>query len=375
MTPEDPNEEAQAVRCSCTKFLSYSYPKTARETLLDLADFAGPDVGPDKYGSGDLHDRLETRLTELLGVEAAVFMPSGKIAQLTALAIWCERRGNKRIGLHPRSHIEEEEGKAYSQVFDLQSVSLGHPNRRTELSDLEDLAEPLGAVAFELPLRPLGCLLPDWDELTAMSGWARETGTPFHADAARIWEVQPYYDRPLSEIAAQFDSLYVSFYKGLGGMAGAALCGPADLIAQAKVWQQRLGARLHAAFPMLLDALRGLDQQLPLMPAFHAHAKALARSLAALPGVRVTPDPPQANAMLVVLEGDENRLLEQAIGVSRDTGLWLFDWILPTAIQGLACFEITVRDASLDVSPEEAAKAIGMLAERLRHAPVAAVAE
>jgi threonine aldolase len=198
-----------------------------------------------------------------------------------------------------------------------------------------------------------------------MSEWARSRSIPFHADAARLWEIGPYYGRTYAEIAALFDTLYVSFYKGLGGIAGSALAGPADLIDEARYWQRRLGGRLNKQFPMLIDALRGLDTRLPLMPAFHDKAKGLAVAIASLPGVLVTPNPPHANAMIVALKGRHDKLVDAAIQVAEQTGLWLFDLPLISPIQGLAMFEITIREAALDVSVDEARLAISLLRDLL----------
>jgi threonine aldolase len=353
------------VKMSCKKFLTYDYPQTAQQRLLDLARHVRADVAMDRAGKGELVDELEHWLIKLLGKEAVVFMPSGRMAQLIALKLWCDRSRTPRIAVHPRSHIEEHEQKAYQEVYGLKAIWIGNNNRCTRLVDLAAIAEPVGAIALEIPLRPLGCILPPWDELERMSEWARSHKIPLHADAARLWEIGPYYDRTYAEIAALFDTLYVSFYKGLGAIAGSALAGPADLINEAKYFQQRLGGRLNKQFPMLIDALRGLETRLPLMPAFHDKAKQLAAAIAALPGVLVTPNPPHANAMIVVLQGEQDNLVDAAIDVAEQTGLWLFDLPLISPIQGIAMFEVTIREAALDVSVEEAVQAIALLRDLL----------
>jgi threonine aldolase len=349
----------------CKKYLTYDYPQTAQQRLLDLAQYAGADVAMDRAGKGELVEKLERRLIKLLDKEAVVFMPSGRMAQLIALKLWCDRRGIPRIAVHPRSHIEEREQKAYQEVYGLNATWIGDSNRGTRLADLSAIAVPVGAIALEIPLRPLGCILPPWDELKLMSQWARSRKIPFHADAARLWEIGPYYGRTYAEIAALFDTLYVSFYKGLGGIAGSALAGPADLISEAKYSQQRLGGRLNKQFPMLIDALRGLDTRLPLMPAFHDKAKELAAAIASLPDGWVTPNPPHANAMIIALHGDQNNLVDAAIEVAEQTGLWLFDLPVISSVQGMAMFEITIRQAALDVSLEEAVQAIALLRDLL----------
>jgi threonine aldolase len=349
----------------CKKFLTYDYPQTAQQRLLELARYAGDDVAMDRGGKGELVVKLEARLIQLLGKEAVVFMPSGRMAQLIALKLWCDRRGIPRIAVHPRSHIEEREQKAYQEVYGLKVTWIGDNNRCTGMADLAAIGVPVGAIALEIPLRPLGCTLPPWSELQSMSEWARSRKIPFHADAARLWEIGPYYGRPYAEIAGLFDTLYVSFYKGLGGIAGSVLAGPADLIGEAKYCQQRLGGRLNKQFPMLIDALRGLDTRLPLMPAFHDKARELAAAIASLPGVLVTPNPPHANAMIIALPGDPDKLVDAAIEVAEQTDLWLFDLPLISPIQGLAMFEVTIREAALDVAPEEALQALSLLRDLL----------
>ena len=355
----------QNVKMRCNKYLTYDYPQTAQQRLLDLARYAGADVAMDSGGKGELVEKLEHRLIKLLDKEAVVFMPSGRMAQLIALKLWCNRCGIPRIAVHPRSHIEEREQKAYQEIYGLKVTWIGSYDRRTGLEDLSAMAEPVGAIALEIPLRPLGCILPPWDELKAMSEWARSRKIPFHADAARLWEIAPYYERTYAEIAALFDTLYMSFYKGLGGIAGSALAGPADLINEAKYFQQRMGGRLNKQFPMLIDALRGLETRLPLMPVFYEKTKELAAAIAALPGVLVTPNPPHANAMIIAFPGEQDSLVDAAIEVAEQTGLWLYDLPLISPIQGIVMFEITIREAGLDVSVEEAVQAISLLRELL----------
>jgi len=353
------------VKLRCKKFLTYDYPQTAQQRLLDLAGYAGADLEMDRGGKGELVEKLEQRLVRLLDKEAVAFMPSGRMAQLIALKLWCNRRSVPRIAVHPRSHIEEREQKAYQEVYGLRATWIGHYDRCTRLADLSAIAEPVGAIALEIPLRPLGCSLPSWDELESMSEWARSRKIPFHADAARLWEIGPYYGCTYAEIAALFDTLYVSFYKGLGGIAGSALAGPAELINEARYFQHRLGGRLNKQFPMLIDALRGLETRLPLMPAFYSKATELAAAIAVLPGVLVTPNPPHANAMLIALQGEQGDLVDAAIEVAEQTGLWLFDLPVVSPIQGLAMFEVTVREAGLDVSVEEVVQAISLLRDLL----------
>ena len=117
------------------------------------------------------------------------------------------------------------------------------------VEDLDAVKGPLGAVLLELPLRDGGYLLPTWEELVDLSRACRERGVPLHLDGARLWESAPYWGRELHEVAALADSVYVSFYKGLRGLAGAVVAGPADVVDEARQWRTRMGGTLFSLHP------------------------------------------------------------------------------------------------------------------------------
>jgi len=349
----------------CTRFLSYDVPVSPRETLLRLADYAG-DAAADQSGQGELVERLEGRIAELLGKPAAVFMPAGKTAQNIALKLWCARSGSNRIAIHPRSHMEEWEDKAYAEAFGLTSVAFGHHDRQVALEDVASLREPVGAAAIELALRPLGCALIPWTELEQISQAVRERKIPLHTDAARLWESQPFYDRPLAEIAGLFDSLYVSLYKSIGGLAGSALAGPKNLIDEARLWQHRLGQKPYRQFPYLLAALKGLEERLPLMPAFHQKAVEIAAAFSTLEDVFVTPEPPHTNAFLVLARGDRRKQDAARDQVAEETGLWLYEYAPPAPYEGFLCFEVHIWTAALELSSDELRDALSRFFELVR---------
>lgn len=272
---------------ACAKHLSYDRPVRAAAVLRELAAYAGDGLYVDITGQGDIAHKVSERVRELLEMESALFMPSGKAAQNIAFKIWCERRGFPRIAVHPRSHVEQWEGKGYAHVFGLSAIGFGAYDRQTTPADVEKLPGHVGVASVELALRPLGCPVIRWDDLVAISERLRGRSIPFHGDCARIWESQPHLGRRLPEIAGLFDSVYVSVYKGIGGLAGAVLLGPAELIDEARIWQQRLGQTPPRQFPYQLAALKGLEERLPMMPDFRSKARSLARSLASIEGGRL----------------------------------------------------------------------------------------
>jgi threonine aldolase len=336
-----------------------------RERLHELWNATGEDERVDRYGAGERIERLEQRVAAMLGKEAAVFMPSGTMAQPIALRIWSERRGTGTVAFHPTCHLELHEEKGYARLHGLHGKLVGDPNRLITLADLERIREPLAALLLELPQREIGGLLPAWDDLRAQVAWARERTIAVHLDGARLWEAQPFYDRPHAEIAALFDSVYVSFYKGLGGMAGAALAADADVVAEARVWQRRQGGNLVTMHPYVVAAETALDTRLERMPVYAAHARALAAALSGVEGIEIVPDPPQTPLFHILLRGDRERLADAALDLAEERKVFLFADPDPTTSPSWHKLEVMVGEVTLALEPDEVA---GLFAEVLTRA-------
>ncbi len=347
-------ERARAAVRGAERFLNaWHGGPAARGRLLEVADAMDEEERFDRYGSGERIERLEQRVAELLGKEAAVFMPSGTMAQPIALRIWCERRGIRTVAFHPTCHLELHEEKGYERLHGLHGRLVGDPNRLITLDDLEGIHEPVAALLLELPQREIGGLLPSWDDLVAQVGWARGRDVAMHLDGARLWESQPYYGRPHAEIAALFDSVYVSFYKGLGGIAGAALAGDAALIAEARVWQRRQGGNLVTLHPFVVAAEVALDERLDRISVHADHARTLAAALTEVDGVEVVPDPPQTPLFHVLLRGDRERLADAALQVAEERKVFLFADPSSTTSPSWQRHEVMVGEVTLALESDE----------------------
>jgi threonine aldolase len=357
----DNKRDAVAIQKACTRFLGYHYRRSPKQELSELAEMTDAALDADHYGQGKLINDFEERVAALLGKEAAVFMPSGTMCQQIALRIWSERRGSSNVAFHPTCHLEIHENFGYRRLHGLSGILLGSPYNLFTLDDLKQVAEPLAALLIELPQREIGGQLPSWEALTAIISYARERDIPLHMDGARLWECKPFYRHDYREIAALFDTVYVSFYKILGGIAGAALAGPADIIAEARTWQRRHGGNLVQLYPYVLAAEKGLNMRLDRMQAYHTKATEIAAVFSSFPQIEVVPDPPQTNMMHVFLHGDPEKLREAALDIAEESGVWLFSWLAPTSLPSYSKFELSVGDASLDLSNEE----IRSLFERL----------
>ncbi len=304
---------------------------------------------------------LEAEVRDLLGKPAAVFMPSGTMAQQIALRIHADRRGRHVVAFHPTCHLELHEDKAYQRVHGLVGRTLGDGRELLTVTDIEAVREPLAALLIELPQREIGGRLPAWDDLVAQVACARDRGASVHLDGARLWESGPFYDRPLSEIAALFDTVYVSFYKGLGGLAGSMLLGDEDVMAEARLWRKRHGGTLYRLWPYAAAGLAGLRLHLPKMGAYVEHAQAIGATLTEVDGVLVVPDPPQTPMMHIHLRTTEATVTAGIRRMATEQGLWTWSGSSPTDTPGYRRVELTVGDATLGFTPADVANAVRAL--------------
>lgn len=343
---------------NCERFVAGTDPRSRdpRTVLLELAERAAGVGEADRYGQGVLATRLEERVAGLLGKEAAVWMPSGTMARQIALRIHAVRTGWDLVAFHPHCHLDVHEERGYEWLHGLHATLLCDRDRLVRAEDVAKLSEPHAAVLLELPQRDLGGRLPPWDDLVATAAAARAKGAALHLDGARLWQCGPFYGRPLDEIAALFDTVYVSYYKDLGAPASCALAGPAEVIAQARVWLVRHGGRMFSVFPLMLAAERGLDEVLPRMADYVAHTRALAAALTEVDGVSIVPDPPQTAMFHLYLQGDAERLTEAAVELAESSRTWLGAHFVSTADPGVAATELTIGEPNLAVTPREAAE-------------------
>jgi len=360
MTTVDDAAQEEIFR-RCDRFLFGHGLQRPRAVLADLADEAGPDEEPDRYGEGPLINDFERDIATLLGKEAAVFLPSGTMAQQIALRLWAERRGHPTVAFHPTCHLEIHEQKGYELLHGLHGRLIGERSRLITLDDLRATPGPLAALLLELPQREIGGQLPAWPDLEAQVAWARDRGVAVHMDGARLWESGPFYARSYAEIAGLFDSVYVSFYKGIGAIAGAALSGPAELIAEARLWQRRHGGNLIQLYPLVLSARANLRRRLDKFGGYQQRAQAVARVLSAIPGIAVKPDPPQTNMMHVYLRAPAEAVLAAGVEIARCERVLLFRRLLPTGVPGVAAFELAIGDAAEAISDQE----VGAYFERI----------
>jgi threonine aldolase len=355
--------ERERIIARCERFVAaWTAPRDPAETFRALAERAGP--RGDVYGGGESVKRLESRVAELLGKEAAAIFPSGTMAQQIALRIWCERSGCWTVAFHPQCHLDVHEERGYSHLHGLQARPIGDRDRLISLDDLKGVREPLAALLLELPQRDLGGQLPTWRELAAQAKWARTNGHALHLDGARLWQCGPFYRRPLREIAALFDTVYVSLYKDLGGLGGCLLAGPEDVVDEARVWRVRHGGRLSTFEAMALSAELGLDEVLPRMPSFVRKAREIGKALTRIDGIDVVPDPPQVAMLHVFVRGELERVRDATLEIAKERRTLIAGFFAPTPLSDVQRTELGIGAPSLDVPTEEIAELYAELVSR-----------
>ena len=294
--------------------------RTHQSWLNDMSASRYAQADIDYYNQGPLVTELEQRMAKMLGKPRALFFHKGVTAQLAALKVASQIHNNNKVILHPQSHIAYDEAQAFETVTHLSARPTGQLFHPFDSAALSNVTEPVGSVVVELPLRRAGFKLTPWHELLAIQSWTQKNQCHFHIDGARLWESCHYYQKSLAEIAALSDSVYVSFYKGIGGIAGAILAGDDTFIDACKIWRSRLGGDLYSAFPMLITALDGLDNRLPMIQDWVTRAHEIATALNQLPKVSV--DTPHTNGFVVYVEGqlpqlnDTKRQLDKQFNMS-----------------------------------------------------------
>ena len=335
-------DDLDAVRDACDRALGGHGPQHAADLLATIP----LDTPVDRYGDGGVVAKLEAEVAGILGFPAAAYLPSGTMAQQAVLRVHAERRGRRTVLFHPECHLRQHENQALERLHGLIGRPVGDRSRLLTLTDLHAVAEPPAALLLELPQRDLGGRLPTCDDLVAQVDWARARDAAVHLDGARLWEAAAGYGRPPAEIARLFDTAYVSFYKGIGALAGCAVAGPEDVVGEVREWRQRMGGTLYGMWPGAASALTCLRRRLPLMPAYLERAREIARAVHDLPGVTVVPDPPQTPMLHLLLRTGADEFARAARKLA-ESGLWTWPKAGSTGDPDVVRIELSVGDATM----------------------------
>ena len=222
---------------------------------------------PDDYSLGGTVEALEKRVARDLGKEAAIWMPTGSLANHIALRRHCGT--NSRVVLQEQSHVYHDEGDALARLSGLNVIPLAHDRPYFTAGELQTaldqsiggrVSNPVGVVSVESPVRRQAGQIVPWDEMQAISRLCREQAIPVHLDGARLYMMSAATGKELKEYADLFDSVYVSMYKYFGSPFGAVLAGTSEFISGMFHDRRMFGGGLPSSYLFAGLALDGMDR-------------------------------------------------------------------------------------------------------------------
>lgn len=267
------------------------------------AAMAAAEVGDDMFGEDPTVAKLEARVAELLGKEAAMFAPSGTM--VNQLALRAHTEPGDEVILDGNAHIYYYEGGAPAALAGVMCRCLPGVRGIFTAADLEAVLRPADQ---HFPPTKLVCLENThnrgggkiWpQELVREIGTlTRERGIRLHLDGARLWNAAVASGISERELAAEFDSVAVCFSKGLGAPVGSALCGSREFIQRARRFRKMFGGGMRQAGILAAGALHALEHHRGRLAEDHANARTLAEGLGALPGIELDPASVETNIVV-----------------------------------------------------------------------------
>lgn len=316
------------------------------------------------YGKGKLIEDFQEKMASVLGKEAAVFFPSGTMAQQIAMRIWCDEKGLKKVAYHPLCHLEVHEEDGLKELHQIETVLLADKTRVIDFEDVAGLKEDVACVLLELPQREIGGQLPDYHTLEAIAAYCREKGIILHLDGARLFEILPYYKKTSAEICSLFDSVYISFYKGIGGIAGAVLAGDNEFIAKSKVWKRRHGGDLISLYPYYLSADYYFDKRIGKMQQYYEEAKELAGFYNQCYGVSTKPEVPVSNMFHVHFDAPKEEMERILTEICLEAEIGLSSYVRDVT-ETTSYFEVSVGDLYEKLPREQLMDVFKLLDEKM----------
>src|SRR5712672_3625789 len=253
---------------------------------------ARAEVGDEQIGDDPSVNLLCERVAKLLGKEAAVFMPSGTMCNVTASLSWC--RPGDEILAHAIAHIIARGGGAHAALGGVQITPLpgddgqfSPETLRAALHPRSRYQPPQTMVSVEQTDNIGGGTIWKKAALDEVTKIAKANGLVTHMDGARLLNACGATGISARDMAMGWDSAWIDFSKGLGAPVGAAIAGSRDFIDEVWRWKQRLGGSMRQAGICAAACVYALDHHVDRLADDHANARALARGLSQIAGIDV----------------------------------------------------------------------------------------
>lgn len=261
---------------------------------------ARAEVGDDVYGEDPTVNRLQERVAALLGKEAALYVPSGTMANQIALHTLAQ--AGDEVLVSSGAHCLCYESGAAAGLSGIGLREIGGADGRFTLAEVEAAVNPdnahyppTRAIAVENSHNRAGGRIFPESALAEIVAFAKRRGIALHLDGARLWNVHVATGRTLAELAAPFDTVSVCLSKGLGAPVGSLMASSRERIARAHRRRKMLGGGMRQAGLLAAAGLYALDHHLSRLKDDHANAKRIAETLARAPGFAIDPATVETN--------------------------------------------------------------------------------
>lgn len=253
-----------------------------RPTAAMRRAMAEAEVGDDVYGEDPTVIALEERVAGLFGHEAALFTPTGSMANVLAVAALVSP--GQEVLCESRAHIVRAELGAHAALTGVTTRTWVEPDGQIDLPTVRDLYAPdmgtyfvrTAAVSVENTHNFAGGTVLPLQDLQSLRAWADEVGCAVHLDGARIWNAHVATGTPLASYGAVADTMAVCLSKGLGAPIGSLVLGSSDHIAGARIRRKRMGGGMRQVGILAAAGLHALDHHVDRMAEDHAHARLIA---------------------------------------------------------------------------------------------------
>ena len=264
---------------------------------------AEAEVGDDVYGEDPTVNRLEARMADRLGTEAALFVPSGTMANQICLHVLTDP--GDEVLLERSAHIFNYESGAAGLLSGIQLNPVDGEGGLLTPEAVEAairpkvmVMPPTRVVSVENTANTPGGIVYPLERIEAVVETARAHDLHTHLDGARLWNAAAAHDLPERRYVAPFDVAWVALSKGLGAPAGSVVVGPEALITEARRTRKRFGGGMRQAGILAAAGLYALEHHRPHLADDHAKTRRLAEALAALPAFDVALDRVETNILV-----------------------------------------------------------------------------
>jgi len=252
-------------------------------------------LGYDFYGAGGAVEELESRFAAITGKEAALFLPTGIMANQLALKVLSGDRS--KVFVQDQSHVYRDEVDAAQIVHGKRLMPLAPGAGNFTLEDLQAAVDHyrrneifetgIGAISIENTVRRRDEEIFDVGEIRRIAGFARENGIGMHLDGARLYLASAWSGISVRDYSTWFDTVFISLYKVFNAGSGAILAGPTSVIDQVEHWMKAYGGTMHRNWHNALVALYYLDGIEDRLAAVRDRAEELFQKLNAIDRLRV----------------------------------------------------------------------------------------